>query len=78
MRAFVYGVLGTALLQGVPAGLGFMVAGVHGAVLLGFLTFVVAVIPGGPVLVAVDLVSARTQSIRGKTGAPCGIRLPRR
>jgi predicted PurR-regulated permease PerM len=52
MRAVVYGVLGTAMLQGVLAGLGFMVAGVPGAVLLGFLTFVLAVIPGGPILVA--------------------------
>jgi predicted PurR-regulated permease PerM len=52
MRAVVYGVLGTALLQGVLAGAGFMIAGVPGAVLLGFITFVVAVIPGGPLLVA--------------------------
>lgn len=56
MRAVVYGVLGTALLQGVLAGLGFMLAGVPGAVLLGFLTFVVAVIPGGPLLVAAPAV----------------------
>ena len=52
MRAVVYGVLGTALLQGVLAGAGFMIAGVPGAALLGFITFVVAVIPGGPLLVA--------------------------
>jgi predicted PurR-regulated permease PerM len=51
MRAVVYGVLGTALLQGILAGAGFMVAGVPGAALFGFLTFVVAVIPGGPLLV---------------------------
>jgi predicted PurR-regulated permease PerM len=52
MRAVVYGVLGTALLQGVLAGAGFMIAGVPGAALLGFVTFVVAVIPGGPLVVA--------------------------
>jgi predicted PurR-regulated permease PerM len=52
MRAVVYGVLGTALLQGVLAAIGFMIAGVPGATLFGFLTFVVAVIPGGPLLVA--------------------------
>jgi len=52
MRAVVYGVLGTALLQGMLAGAGFMIAGVPGAALLGFFTFVVAVIPGGPLLVA--------------------------
>ena len=56
MRAVVYGVLGTALLQGVLAGAGFMVAGVPGAALLGFFTFVLAVIPGGPLLVAVPAV----------------------
>lgn len=51
IRAVVYGVLGTALLQGMLAGAGFMLAGVPGAVLLGFVTFVVAAIPGGPLLV---------------------------
>lgn len=56
MRAVVYGVLGTALLQGVLASIGFMIAGVPGAVLLGFVVFVVAVIPGGPLLVAAPAV----------------------
>jgi predicted PurR-regulated permease PerM len=56
MRAVVYGVLGTALLQGVLAGAGFMIAGVPGAALLGFFTFVLAVIPGGPLLVAAPAV----------------------
>jgi predicted PurR-regulated permease PerM len=53
IRAVVYGVLGTALFQGVLAASGFMIAGVPGAALLGFLTFVVAVVPGGPLLVGV-------------------------
>jgi predicted PurR-regulated permease PerM len=52
IRAVVYGVLGTALLQGALAGFGFLIAGVPGAALLGFITFVVAVIPGGPLVVA--------------------------
>jgi predicted PurR-regulated permease PerM len=56
MRAVVYGVLGTALLQGVLASAGYMIAGVPGATLLGFITFVVAVIPGGPLLVAVPAI----------------------
>jgi len=56
IRAVVYGVLGTALLQGVLASIGFMIAGVPGAVLLGFVVFVVAVIPGGPLLVAAPAV----------------------
>jgi predicted PurR-regulated permease PerM len=53
IRAVVYGVLGTALFQGVLAASGFMIAGVPGAALLGFFTFVVAVVPGGPLLVGV-------------------------
>jgi predicted PurR-regulated permease PerM len=53
IRAVVYGVLGTALLQGVLAACGFMIVGVPGAALQGFLTFVLAVLPGGPLLVGV-------------------------
>ena len=56
MRAVVYGVLGTALLQGVLASIGFMIAGVPGAALLGFVVFVVAVIPGGPLVIAAPAV----------------------
>ena len=56
MRAVAYGVLGTALVQGVLAGAGFMIAGVPGAALLGFVTFIFAVIPGGPLLVAAPAV----------------------
>jgi predicted PurR-regulated permease PerM len=52
IRAVVYGVLGTALLQGVVAALGFAIAGVPGAVSLGFVTFVMSFVPGGPILVA--------------------------
>jgi len=53
MRAVLYGVLGTALLQGVLAGVGFMLAGVPGAALLAFLIFLVAAFPGGPLIVGV-------------------------
>src|SRR5215469_9814386 len=53
IRAVLFGVLGTALLQGVLAGVGFVVAGVPGATLLAFLIFVVAAFPGGPLLVGV-------------------------
>jgi predicted PurR-regulated permease PerM len=52
IRAVVYGVLGTALLQGVVAAIGFAVAGVPGAVSLGFVTFVLSFLPGGPAVVA--------------------------
>jgi predicted PurR-regulated permease PerM len=47
IHAVVYGILGTALVQGVLAAIGFEVAGVPGAVLLGFATSLVSPIPGG-------------------------------
>lgn len=47
----IYGVLGTALAQGVLAAIGFALAGVPGAVLLGAATFFLSVIPVGPPLV---------------------------
>jgi predicted PurR-regulated permease PerM len=52
VRAVVYGILGTALTQGIVAGFGFWIAGVPGAVLLGMLTFFLAVVlPFGPPIV---------------------------
>lgn len=52
VRAVVYGILGTALTQGIVAGIGFGIAGVPGAILLGMLTFFLAVIlPFGPPIV---------------------------
>ena len=47
----IYGVLGTALAQGVLAAIGFAIAGVPGAVLLGVATFFLSVAPVGPPLV---------------------------
>ncbi len=52
IRAVVYGVLGTALLQGVIAAIGFAIAGVPGSASLGFVTFVLSFVPGGPPIVA--------------------------
>jgi len=43
----VYGVLGTALAQAVLAGIGYWIAGIPGALLLGFLSFFLTLIPGG-------------------------------
>lgn len=51
VRGVVYGILGTALLQGVMAGIGFLIAGVPGAMLLGMLTFFLSVVPMGPPLI---------------------------
>lgn len=47
----IYGVLGTALAQGVLAAIGFLIAGVPGAVLLGVATFFLSVVPVGPPLI---------------------------
>src|SRR5512146_840621 len=52
VRSVLYGGLGTALLQGVIAAVGFAVAGVPGAPFLGFVTFLVSAIPAGPLLIA--------------------------
>lgn len=47
----VNGILGTALAQSVLAMIGFWIAGVPGAVLLGLLTFFLSIVPVGPPLV---------------------------
>ena len=51
VRSVVYGVLGTALAQGVLAGLGFFIAGVPSPVLLGLFTFCLSFIPVGPPII---------------------------
>jgi len=51
VRGVVYGLLGTALAQAIVAFIGFVIAGVPGAVLLGALTFILSLVPMGPVLV---------------------------
>ena len=47
----IFGVLGTALVQGLVAEIGFAIAGVPGAFLLAFLTFAISIIPFGPALI---------------------------
>lgn len=51
VRGVVYGLLGTALAQAAVALVGFLIAGVPGAMLLAALTFVLSLIPMGPVLI---------------------------
>jgi predicted PurR-regulated permease PerM len=51
VRGVIYGILGTAIVQALVAGLGFWIAGVPGAVLLSVLTFFFAVVPFGPPLI---------------------------
>ena len=47
-KSVVYGIIGTAAVQGVLATIGFLIAGVPGALIFGFLTFFLAFIPMGP------------------------------
>ncbi len=51
VRGVVYGLMGTALAQGALAAVGFLIAGVPEAFLLGALTFILSLIPMGTVLV---------------------------
>jgi len=51
IQGVVYGVIGTALVQGVVAGIGFGIAAVPSPMLLGLLTFFLTFIPFGPMLV---------------------------
>lgn len=66
VRGVVYGILGTALVQAVVAGIGFAIAGVPGAGLLALLTFFLSGIPAGPPLVWVP--AAFWLFHRGDTG----------
>jgi len=51
VRAVVFGLLGTAIVQGLLAGIGFWVLDVPSAVFLGFATVLSALLPGGPMLI---------------------------
>ncbi|MEP7206477.1 MAG: AI-2E family transporter [Casimicrobiaceae bacterium] len=51
MRGVVYGILGTAVAQGVLMAIGLWIAGIHAAPLLGLVTFFLSPIPVGPPLV---------------------------
>lgn len=51
VKGVVYGLIGTALAQAAVALIGFWIAGVPGAFILAALTFVLSLIPMGPVLI---------------------------
>jgi len=51
MRGVVHGIPGTSLAQGTLAGVGFLIAGVPGAALLGLVTFFTSIFPFGAPLV---------------------------
>jgi len=56
VRGVVYGIIGTAIVQGLLAGIGFMIAGVPGAIILGLLTFFLSTVPMGPPLIWIPAV----------------------
>jgi predicted PurR-regulated permease PerM len=47
----VYGVVGTGIIQAVMMGVGLLIAGVPGALILGFVTFLLSALPGGAALI---------------------------
>lgn len=51
VKGVVYGLLGTAILQGLLAALGFLLAGVPGPLFLGVVVSAVSIVPFGPPLV---------------------------
>jgi predicted PurR-regulated permease PerM len=53
VKGVVYGILGTSLAQALLCAVGYWIAGLPSPGLLGLLTFFLAVIPGGPLLVIV-------------------------
>jgi len=55
VKGVVYGLIGTSVAQGVLAGLGFKMAGVPSAFLLGLLTFFLSFIPGGAPIVWISV-----------------------
>lgn len=51
LKSVVYGIIGTNLTEAVLAAIGFRIAGVPGALLLGFLCFFLTLVPVGPILI---------------------------
>jgi predicted PurR-regulated permease PerM len=53
VKAVVYGILGTSLVQAVLCAVGYWIAGLPSPALLGLATFFLSIIPGGTLLVVV-------------------------
>jgi predicted PurR-regulated permease PerM len=53
VKGVVYGILGTSLVQAVLCAIGFAIAGLPSPGMLGLITFFLAIIPGGPLLVVI-------------------------
>lgn len=56
VRSVVYGIIGTALAQAIVAAIGFWVVGVPSPFIWGMVTFLMALIPGGPPFIWVPAV----------------------
>jgi len=67
VQSVVYGVLGTALAQGIVAGIGFVIAGAPAPMLLALLTFFLSFLPFGPPIVWIC--AAISLFAMGRTGA---------
>lgn len=70
-RAVVYGILLTALVQGIVAGLGYWVAGLTSPVIFGVLTMILALIPFGTPLAWGS--AGLWLLLQGETGAAIGV-----
>jgi predicted PurR-regulated permease PerM len=66
VQSVVYGVLGTALAQGIVAGIGFAIAGVPAPMLLALLTFFLSFLPFGPPIIWIS--AAISLFAMGRTG----------
>lgn len=51
INGVMYGIIGTGLAQGLAAVIGLLIAGVPGAMMLGFLTALLSIVPAGPPLI---------------------------
>ncbi len=51
INGVVYGIIGTGLAQALMAAIGYLVAGVPGALMLGFFTFFLSIVPAGPAVI---------------------------
>jgi predicted PurR-regulated permease PerM len=73
VRAVVFGLIGTALVQGVVAGIGFALFSVPSPIALGAITFVGSFIPAGPTLIWLG--AAAWLLVGGSPGAALGMAL---
>jgi predicted PurR-regulated permease PerM len=71
VRAVVFGILGTALAQGVLAGIGFAIFGVPSPVFFGFATAILSLVPAGPALLWIA--AAIWLWLGGNPGAAVGL-----